>query len=396
TRSPLLASMVEEVFAQEIQLRNGINIFCFPCTLRSLRGYSTPAGVMDEVGYYRLEGQVDSDVEIQASIRRGMVNFPFTRLVKISTPYMKSGILFEDYQRAFGKDDPDLLVWKSSTSLMNPSITEARLAREQRLDAQRFAREYLGEFSEDIEAFLPAAWIDTAMVPNRYELPPRDNYRYVGAVDPSGGGGDALTLAIVHLEGVGAQRRIVHDVMKSWGRSRTGPADLGGAVKDISEVLKRYGLRSVLGDRYSAGWVVERFKAEGIRYELPEYKQPGEVEPKYLDKSQAYLEIEPAFAVGKVELLDHPAMIRELKLLERRPRPGGRTVVDHPSGGHDDHANALALAAAMASRSTARPWASAVLPPNVTTLGEPGHAVTISSGAGQALHAQRGNVGGQA
>src|SRR5712691_154422 len=90
TRSPLLASMVEEVLAQEIQLRNGINIFCFPCTLRSLRGYSTPAGVMDEVGYYRLEGQVDSDVEIQASIRRGMINFPLTRLVKISTPYMKS------------------------------------------------------------------------------------------------------------------------------------------------------------------------------------------------------------------------------------------------------------------------------------------------------------------
>src|SRR2546430_16655669 len=29
TRSPLLASMVEEVLAQEIQLRNGINIFCF-------------------------------------------------------------------------------------------------------------------------------------------------------------------------------------------------------------------------------------------------------------------------------------------------------------------------------------------------------------------------------
>ena len=39
---------------------------------------------------------------------------------------------------------------------------------------------------------------------------------------------------------------------------------------------------------------------------------------------------------------------RELQCLERRPRPGGRTIVDHPRGGHDDHANALALAAVRA------------------------------------------------
>src|SRR5207249_5299632 len=43
---------------------------------------------------------------------------------------------------------------------------------------------------------------------------------------------------------------------------------------------------------------------------------------------------------------DHPVLVRQLKLLERRPRPGGRTLVDHPHGGHDDYANALALAVA--------------------------------------------------
>src|SRR5947207_9422085 len=40
-------------------------------------------------------------------------------------------------------------------------------------------------------------------------------------------------------------------------------------------------------------------------------------------------------------------LVRELKLLEARPRAGGRTLIDHPSGSHDDYANALALAAAM-------------------------------------------------
>src|SRR5262245_56293752 len=78
--SPLLGSMVDEELSLEIVLANGLSITCFPSTLRSLRGWSMPVGVMDEVAFYRLEGQADSDAEIQASIRRGMLDFPAPRL----------------------------------------------------------------------------------------------------------------------------------------------------------------------------------------------------------------------------------------------------------------------------------------------------------------------------
>src|SRR5262249_15728946 len=194
TPSPLLASLVAEVLASEIVLTNGVAIACFPCTLRSLRGWSIPVGVMDELAFYRLEGQADSDVEVQASIRRGMIAFPTTRLLKISTPYMKGGILYEDFQRGFGQDDPDLLVWRAWSLWMTPSPREARLERERRLDPSRFAREYEAEFAEDLAAFLPAAWVDQAVMAGRHELPPRADVRYVAAVDPSGGGADAFTL----------------------------------------------------------------------------------------------------------------------------------------------------------------------------------------------------------
>ena len=46
TGSPLLASSVAEVLASEIVLANGLTISCFPCTVRSLRSWSIPAGVM--------------------------------------------------------------------------------------------------------------------------------------------------------------------------------------------------------------------------------------------------------------------------------------------------------------------------------------------------------------
>src|SRR5258708_16928281 len=65
TRSPMLAPLVDgDPLAAEIVLTNGITIMCFPCTLKSLRGWSIPAGVLDELAFFRLEGAADSDVEI--------------------------------------------------------------------------------------------------------------------------------------------------------------------------------------------------------------------------------------------------------------------------------------------------------------------------------------------
>jgi hypothetical protein len=51
---------------------------------------------------------------------------------------------------------------------MNPALRAERLERERRLDPSRFAREYEAEFADDLEAFLPSAWVDQAVVPGRH------------------------------------------------------------------------------------------------------------------------------------------------------------------------------------------------------------------------------------
>ena len=85
--SSVLKSMLDdEPYANEIKLKNRIMIACFPSTLASLRGWSIPVAVLDEVGYWRQEGSADADVEILSSVRRGMINFRNSRLVKISSP----------------------------------------------------------------------------------------------------------------------------------------------------------------------------------------------------------------------------------------------------------------------------------------------------------------------
>lgn len=91
---------------------------------------------------------------------------------------MKSGVLYEDFKRGFGQDNPDLLVWRASSALMNPTLTVERLERERRLNPDRFAREYEADFTDDLQAFLPGAWVEGAVVSGRRELAPQPGDLY--------------------------------------------------------------------------------------------------------------------------------------------------------------------------------------------------------------------------
>lgn len=363
--SPVLSRLIEKPPTKgRLLLSNGLTIRCFPCTKTSLRGYAFPIGVLDELAFFRLEGSVNSDSEIQASIRRGMVGFERPRLVKISTPFAKSGILYDDFRAGWGVDDPDLLVWKAATLSMNPSANADELERQRRRDPDRFAREYLAEFAEDVGAFLLGDWIDRAIVKARGTLPPRAGVAYVAAVDPSGGGADAFTLAIGHAE----RSKVVVDAVQAW-RNREG-VTLDETVQEIAVICRRYGISRVVGDKYAGDWPVERFRFAGITYLHPLHK-PGvltyewqdrvDSSDRYMNRSEVYLEAVQFFAGYQIEIPDDPLLIRELRMLQRSARQGGRDVIDHAPGAHDDRANVAALVAVLAGRRGIRPAATPIL-----------------------------------
>ena len=56
----------------------------------------------------------------------------------------------------------------------------------------------------------------------------------------------------------------------------------------------------------------------------------------------------PLLNSNRIELLDHPRLVAQLCGLERRTARGGRDSIDHAPGAHDDLANAVAGAAALA------------------------------------------------
>jgi hypothetical protein len=147
---------------------------------------------------------------------------------------------------------------------------------------------------------------------------------------------------VCHAEGAGLERRIVQDVSRAWRFKSSALSDLRGVVEQIVRIVTDYGCAEVTGDRFAKGWVREAFEAHGIRY-----RDAVRPDGRPLTKAEAYLECEAYFAEGRIALLDDPTQTAELKGLQRRPVPGGRTMVDHRSGAHDDAANALCLAAAL-------------------------------------------------
>jgi hypothetical protein len=329
----LLAGMLRRAVIGEIELTNGLTIEIATSSYKTVRGRTIVAALGDEVAFWQTdEGGANPDVEILNALRPAMATIPGSMLLCGSSPYARRGVLWDAMRRFFGREDAPALVWKAATRVMNPSVEQAFVDAEYERDPAAAAAEYGAEFRTDVAAFIAREVVEARTVEGRHELPPlRDGVRYVAFTDPSGGSSDSMTLAIAHFEKGIAVLDAVREV-----RPPFSPNDV---VVDFAELLQRYGLMSVEGDRYGAAWVQERFRMHGITYE-----------PSEKTKSDIYRELMPLMNSGEVALLDLPRLSAQLCALERRTARGGRDSVDHPPGGHDDVANAAAGALVKAAR----------------------------------------------
>ena len=68
----------------------------------------------------------------------------------------------------------------------------------------------------------------------------------------------------------------------------------------------------------------------------------GQTHPHDFTK-RLYLEMLPIFMRQNLSIPNHPRLLRELRLLERRASRAGKDVVDHGPHGSDDYCNSLAV-----------------------------------------------------
>jgi hypothetical protein len=329
--APLKALMVNQT-RDAIDLSTGVSIEVHVASFRSTRGYTVLAAICDEIAFWPTDDSANPDTEVLNALRPAMATIPDSLLLCLSSPYAKRGELWRAYSRHFGKSDAPGLVWQADSQTMNPTLSRRVVDQAYARDTVSASAEFGGQFRSDIGSLISPDALARVVIAGRSELPPLPGGSYLGFVDPSGGSADSMTLAITHADG----DVLVLDAL----REARPPFSPEQVVSDFAAVCKRYGLRSVTGDRYAGEWPREQFRKQGITYQTAES-----------NRSELYLELLPLLNSRRLELLDDGRLVAQLAALERRTGSAGRDTVDHPPGGHDDVANAAAGALVLASRS---------------------------------------------
>lgn len=325
---PLLKPLVIKETAEGLELRNRAAIEVHTASFRKVRGYTLAAVIADEIAFWMAEGR-SPDVEIISALRPALATLD-GRLVAISSPYARRGALWDEYRKHYGGTSDRVLVAQAPSRKMNPTLRESLIESSMRDDAERASAEYLAQFRTDISTLLSAELIEDATRRKPMELPPDNATPYLAFVDPAGGGADEFTMSIAHNEGGAA----IIDLVQ--GR-KGSPA---GIVAEYAEVLRRYGITRVTGDKYAGRWPRDEFAKHGIAYDTSD-----------LNRSGLYLETLAALNSGRAELPPDEKMARQFAGLERRTSRSGRDAINHGPGGHDDRANAVAGAITLALKS---------------------------------------------
>lgn len=330
-RSEILSRSVAEFLTNEIRFKNGISLTCYPATWRSTRGLSVPFCLLDELAFVEIEGA--SQVELVRQVKPAMIRFAGQRrLCKATTPWRSTDHIAEEF--AHRSEHPEKLIWQAATWVMTERVDRALLEEERRADPSYFAREYEALFTADSESFLPLGDIDAAVIVGRRELPPGPHLKgqYIAAIDASSlTGRDRFVFGIAHRAargsaGVGPSL----DLLRAWTRS-----PVPQVCDEIAALAKAYSIRSIVADQHGYAFLRELMSTRGIELvQLPFTTR---------SKPEIFTDLKIALAQGRVQLLDHPEALRELRMLESKRTSGGHYTISAPRGQHDDFACVIGL-----------------------------------------------------
>ena len=322
--SPVLSPYVSNDTADGVELTNGLSLACLPCSSKGIRGFAFPCAVLDELGFWRYEGYVDSDRDVMDAVRPAQMQFANPKLIMISSPWIRRGVLWDTYRRP----RRNCVVLQAPTWQWNPNITRADLNDEFEADPAAAAREYGAQFSTAITAKFAPADIERAMAGNYESIPPQSGIQYMAAIDP-GGRVDSFTLAIGHIQ----DGAVIVDLAVEW----PAPVDTEQVLHQLAGHLRTYRVKQLFSDPYGSDFLKTLLRQHGINI--------IQIAFTALLKSRSYSTLGYLLRNGAIALPAHQELQRQLQNIEERKQPGGGVTIGAPNmiGEHDDLADALAL-----------------------------------------------------
>lgn len=290
-----------------------------------VRGQAVPVCAMDELAFWQKDKEAAApDYEVENAVTPAMTQFPHRKLLKMSSPWTKEGLLWKAHETgSYGsrlKSRPEgdayrtTLVLKAPSAVVNPTMSlrvknptvAAReyLERRRQKDPEAFAREYLAEFADSVSGFLPQQLLAKAAEGSPRQRPRREGTFYVAAMDPAFKK-DAFALCIGHLEG----GHWVQDVVEAWRGTREAPLSPHTVVATIAAICRDYGISSIVSDQAHLESMQEIADDVGLM-----------VEPMIFTtslKRTIWGEFTAMLFQSKVSLLDHPDCLQELAGMNR-------------------------------------------------------------------------------
>jgi hypothetical protein len=161
-----------------IELKNGITIEVRAAGEAGTRGYTVVAALMDEIAFWPTDpDSAKQDKKVLRALRPAMLGIKNAMIVMLSSPYAKRGELWENYRKAFGKDDQTrYLVWQADTLSMRPSDDPELLGEikdEYEDDPESAKAEYGAMFRTDLENIYSRVNLEAVSVAGRFEAPYR-------------------------------------------------------------------------------------------------------------------------------------------------------------------------------------------------------------------------------
>src|SRR5205814_9462298 len=141
------------VDADTLELTNRAQIIVLPNNIRASRGLTIVAAIYDECAFWFDQDYANPDVEVDTAASPGLMRFPGSMKILISSVNKRSGLLYDRFAKYYGTDNEDVLVVKGTSLEFNNTLNGEVIERELARDYERASAEYLSLWRDDLTSF---------------------------------------------------------------------------------------------------------------------------------------------------------------------------------------------------------------------------------------------------
>ena len=282
------------------------------------------------------DGVVNIDDARQALIGRLL---PGAQMFMIGSPWAPFGPVYDLVEEYAGKPSADLVVVRAPAFAMNPRHwTPERCSALRATNLDAYNVDVLCQFMDPVQGLftLPELQGITRAAP--LELAPSSRHSYAAAMDPATRGNGWALVITTNLGKVDGRDRYSVVLCRQWIGSKSEPLSPRAVLAEIADILRPYGIQSVMTDQWSidplrdiAGQcglgLIEITISRGVKFELYDG-----LKKRVVDRT--------------IELSPDPVLVRDLSSV-RKVVTGDGIRIDVPEssdGRHADYASALVLA----------------------------------------------------